>query len=244
MKCGEVMAKNAKTKKDIIIKVVIVVVALILCLAAEALFIYLQRDSIAEQMQAQQAQPAPAQPVTPPTNTKQKAKPTGKPTASKNSKSSAPAGGFRSSAPASGGGSNLSDVVRPYTGNTVSSSGVGGATRKLSGALGLSGAKASSDKGNNDYESKGMTMLMNLCRTGADVKALDMVVKYGADINAQDNEGKTSLMYAAEYNPHLDVIHYLLDNGADASIYDNDGKTALDYTTDNEIARLLQNAMQ
>ena len=85
--------------------------------------------------------------------------------------------------------------------------------------------------------------MMNLCKTGVDVKSLDMVVKYGADINAKDNNGRTALMYAVAFNPNPEVVKYLLAHGADAKITDLQGKTALDYASDNEIIQLLKRSM-
>jgi len=56
-----------------------------------------------------------------------------------------------------------------------------------------------------------------------------LLVKLGADINAQDDEGKTPLMEAAEFGINIiPKVKLLLSLGADKSIKNNKGQTAYD----------------
>jgi len=95
----------------------------------------------------------------------------------------------------------------------------------------------------NAHDTKGRTLLMNVCRVDIAPEALDMMLKYGADVNAKDNNGRTALMYAAAFNQNPKVVAYLLEHGANAKITDSQGKTALDYAKNEEIIALLQKAM-
>ena len=94
----------------------------------------------------------------------------------------------------------------------------------------------------NARDSKGRTLLMNVCRTDVSAKVLKMIIKYGADLNAQDQGGRTALMYAAALNEDPDVISLLINAGADSEISDYEGKTAYDYAADNRIKNILSPA--
>jgi len=91
----------------------------------------------------------------------------------------------------------------------------------------------------NARDSKGRTLLMNVCRVDVTPKVIKMLLKYGADINAADDNGRTALMYAGALNQNIEVVKVLLDNGINVRAKDNQGKTAYDYTTDPEIQELL-----
>ena len=60
------------------------------------------------------------------------------------------------------------------------------------------------------------------------IQMLDLLLTYGADINAQDSAGRTPMMWASiEAGP--EVVPWLLGHGANASLRDNNGQTALYY---------------
>ncbi len=62
---------------------------------------------------------------------------------------------------------------------------------------------------------------------GEHPERLQLLLDYGADVNAVGPKGRTALHYAAVVS-HLRVIDLLLDHGADTSIRDERGETALD----------------
>jgi len=58
-------------------------------------------------------------------------------------------------------------------------------------------------------------------------KAVELLIKHGADVNAKTNDGLTPL-HAAAYNGHVEVVKLLLERGADPTVRGTDGKTPLD----------------
>nr|WBF70808.1 putative ankyrin repeat protein [Megavirus caiporensis] len=62
---------------------------------------------------------------------------------------------------------------------------------------------------------------------------IKLLIKCGADVNAQNNNGTTPLMMASYYTKHYDknVVQLLLENKADPNIQRNDGLTALIYAS-------------
>lgn len=58
--------------------------------------------------------------------------------------------------------------------------------------------------------------------------ALELLLKFGADINAQDHLGRTALHDAIQAESY-DVARYLVENGARPTLATTRGKTALDY---------------
>lgn len=61
---------------------------------------------------------------------------------------------------------------------------------------------------------------------GGKVKALAILISYGANMNIRDNDGQTPLMKAALADCYS-TAKVLLDNGADIWAKDNNGRTAL-----------------
>jgi len=228
--------------------VLIIVGSVVAIVAAGALYLYSQRDEIVENVAeyAAQNQPVKPAPVTSQSEEKKWDDASKKAASSKSqntrgNNNARQGGGSRTGSKS--GGSNLSSAVRPFTNNSATQSSLGNTAQKVSTFLGFGPIKSKANKENSNYNAKGQTLLMNLCRTGVDIKALDMVVKYGADINAKDNNGRTALMYAAAFNSNPEVIKYLLDHGADAKITDLQGKTALDYAANSEVAEMLKRAL-
>ncbi len=69
-----------------------------------------------------------------------------------------------------------------------------------------------------------------------------MIVKYGVNINAQDENGLTALMYFVKYE-NIEVVKLLLSLGADKNIMNHEGLTAYNLAIDienYEIANLLK----
>lgn len=70
---------------------------------------------------------------------------------------------------------------------------------------------------------------MHLCLVGNDDSSVvQLLVDYGANVNAQDTRGKTPLMIAAS-NGDLETVKLLLTLGADSCLADKYKHTALDY---------------
>lgn len=57
------------------------------------------------------------------------------------------------------------------------------------------------------------TALMEACRAGAGLETIDLLIKKGAAVNAEDMRGWTPLWYAV-YHGNLATVKYLLKNGA------------------------------
>ena len=68
------------------------------------------------------------------------------------------------------------------------------------------------------------TALMEKARIG-ECEIVEMLLKAGADVNAQANGGMTPLMYAA----NADIVDLLIKHGADFNMRDTEGLTALGH---------------
>lgn len=66
--------------------------------------------------------------------------------------------------------------------------------------------------------------LLHVATLRNQTKAIDTLIKYGANINAADQHGRTPLHVAANED-NVDVIFALLDQGADVNMIDVDGRT-------------------
>lgn len=76
------------------------------------------------------------------------------------------------------------------------------------------------------------TPIMLSCISRTSPNVLKLLIKYGADVNAQDKNGYTALMQVLRLNNLSEkkaFIKTLIDNGADLTKLKNiQGKTALD----------------
>jgi ankyrin repeat protein len=101
----------------------------------------------------------------------------------------------------------------------------------------------------NVRDLEGYTPLMYAC-FNVRFDLIPMLLKAGADINAQNAFGNTALMIAAMYNSIPDGIIALLDAGADAKLKNNKAQTAFDLAKMNwqlegtEAYRRLQQASE
>ena len=73
----------------------------------------------------------------------------------------------------------------------------------------------------------GMTPLMLAASSNPNPVVITILLKAGADIEAQTKDGATALMYAAKVNQNADVIMTLLKAGADVNAQDVSGMTPL-----------------
>ena len=74
---------------------------------------------------------------------------------------------------------------------------------------------------------------LHFAASGGDIRVVQMLVAYGADMKATDGNGWTVLHYAAYWN-RLDAIQYALFLQVDPRIKDRDGKTAQDWARMNK----------
>jgi|GEM_PF-778269 len=79
--------------------------------------------------------------------------------------------------------------------------------------------------------SKVMPLHSAVARNDFDICKL--LIKNGADINAQQSQGVTALMSAA-HQGNLALVKYLVENGADTTAQMDDGKTALAFAEQDE----------
>jgi len=79
----------------------------------------------------------------------------------------------------------------------------------------------------------GDTALMMAARYNENPKAVSVLLKAGADVNAQFAE-YTPLMYAAGYNKNPKVVSVLIEAGADVNAMGYEGSTVLSVAESNE----------
>jgi len=85
----------------------------------------------------------------------------------------------------------------------------------------------------DDSQGSGKTPLMCAAKFNANPEAIAVLLKAGADIEAQNYHGWTALVYAAKNNRNPEVVMTLLSAGADAKVTDDYGQTVLDYARSN-----------
>ena len=79
----------------------------------------------------------------------------------------------------------------------------------------------------NIFNLYGETLLMTSSANGY-TEIAEVLIKYGADVNKQDNHGETALMHAIK-NCQYDLVGILSKNNADFATVDQDGQSAAHY---------------
>jgi uncharacterized protein len=102
-----------------------------------------------------------------------------------------------------------------------------GADPKLATRTGINPAMAAAGLGSKEEDTTGRH------KTEADaIATIDLCLKAGADVNAQDSRGETAL-YGAAFRGYDQIVKYLAEHGANLSLKDKQGKTALDAAIGN-----------
>ncbi|HSF17868.1 MAG TPA: ankyrin repeat domain-containing protein [Vicinamibacteria bacterium] len=70
---------------------------------------------------------------------------------------------------------------------------------------------------------------LHVAARGPNRRMAELLLKYGAEVNALDPNGATPLILASQRAFGHKTVALLLDYGADRSLRDHEGKTALDY---------------
>jgi len=82
----------------------------------------------------------------------------------------------------------------------------------------------------NIADDNGQTILMYyILNYNFDKRILTTLIRYGTDIDRQDNKGRTPLMFAVKHHKYT-ALQQLIDIGADINKQKNDGWTALMYS--------------
>ncbi len=94
----------------------------------------------------------------------------------------------------------------------------------------------------NPKSPKGRTPLMIACAYYSGKGICNMLIAYGANVNATASDNITPLMLAAQ-NAKLDVVELLLKKGANPNVKDANGKTAYDYADKSEVSDYLKKSV-
>lgn len=78
----------------------------------------------------------------------------------------------------------------------------------------------------------GEDKLLHLACSYGDCQDVDILLRHGADVNAQGDIGLTALHYAASKG-RMDVVRLLIKYGANLEIRNEFGETALDWARNN-----------
>ncbi|KAK1293910.1 ADP-ribosylation factor GTPase-activating protein AGD3 [Acorus calamus] len=121
----------------------------------------------------------------------------------------------------------------------------GDSLQKTSATSSMNSLSTSGDRADFDECLEGCSLLHLACQT-ADVGMIELLLQYGASINAPDSRGQTPLHHCILRGRSM-FAKLLLTRGADPQATDQDGKTPLQYATetgnlnDEEILLLLEN---
>ena len=80
----------------------------------------------------------------------------------------------------------------------------------------------------------GLTPLMAAAESNKDPAVISLLIKSGADVNAEMFSGMTALLWASWRNPNPDVIRMLVSHGANTDAESDNGKRVDDYALMNE----------
>ncbi|XP_071963176.1 uncharacterized protein [Antedon mediterranea] len=83
----------------------------------------------------------------------------------------------------------------------------------------------------NVKDTHGKTPLIRACKhvdRNARIRAMELLIKHGADVNLKDNVGRTALSYACQLK-HNDAVALLVKSNVDPNIEDNMSNTPLGY---------------
>ena len=89
------------------------------------------------------------------------------------------------------------------------------------------------------FRDKRMFRLIHSAAQNGNVKLAELLIDYGADVNAADMWLRTPLMLAAKYSKEQEIIQYLLNSGADLHLKNNEGMTAYNCILENKYLRKL-----
>ncbi|KAJ3469890.1 hypothetical protein MRS44_003955 [Fusarium solani] len=98
---------------------------------------------------------------------------------------------------------------------------------------------------NNSFPLRGGSQPLLVATSAGNIRIVEILLRYGADISSQDSEGLTAL-HIASMNDRADMIDLLLGKQADPRTLDNNGHTPLWYAacgeyTENSFRSLLRN---
>lgn len=94
----------------------------------------------------------------------------------------------------------------------------------------------------DDIDEDGITALQRTCFTGT-LHLVQLLVRYGADINIQDNEG-WSVMHAATVARNHSIMRYLTAVGAPLGLENDQGELAIDLARDLQSIVILAEGMR
>ncbi len=94
----------------------------------------------------------------------------------------------------------------------------------------------------DEKDNDGNTALIKVPKDG-NVEIVKALLDAGADVTMTDDDGNTALIEASQRG-NVEIVKALLDAGADVTITNNKGYTAIDCTSDDEIKKLLNDALR